>query len=241
MEFFKNNYRADQKRVEWKFMRIEKKLKLIIKEKDRLVEQYADGKVPQDQFVNRNVALDQDLLKTKIKREKLLKTIPSLHRKDDVEISIRRFCDNAKARLDKCSDFESKRKFLLDHIEKVIYNKYKVTLLGWIPIMSQNNDSGAKISFKIEDEINPKKIRSRVRQRFLVDSRLKEWGAGGRDTKIFQEKIKELQLPRVKATQVTQQLLNTPLREVIGYTVNGRKELEVLRNNARKTFFNSID
>jgi hypothetical protein len=46
---------------------------------------------------------------------------------------ILRFCDGARARFDPCGDFGAKRQFLLDHVEKVIYLRGKVTIVARLP------------------------------------------------------------------------------------------------------------
>jgi hypothetical protein len=49
-----------------------------------------------------------------------------------VDASIRQFCASANARLQACADFDAKRQFLVDHVERVIYNGYKATVVGAI-------------------------------------------------------------------------------------------------------------
>ncbi|PJE64862.1 MAG: hypothetical protein COU90_01190 [Candidatus Ryanbacteria bacterium CG10_big_fil_rev_8_21_14_0_10_43_42] len=99
-------------------------------------------------------------------------------------MSIRQFCDSAKNQLEKCNDFESKRKFLTDHIEKVVYQNYKATIIGSVPIRSSayeeidlpNDES--KIPFRIEGEIDTSLLHRGPRQKFAEDGRLKKYGSG---------------------------------------------------------------
>jgi hypothetical protein len=51
----------------------------------------------------------------------------------------------------------------------------------------------------------------------------------------------ELQAQKVKTSQVTQQLLDAPLRESIGYTVKGRKKLQELRKEANDIYTTNLD
>jgi hypothetical protein len=69
-----------------------------------------------------------------------------------VDASIRQFCANANARFQICGDFDAKRQFLVDHVERVIYTGYKITVLGSIPLQTASGQS--KLQFRIRGEIN---------------------------------------------------------------------------------------
>jgi hypothetical protein len=56
------------------------------------------------------------------------------------------------------SDFDAKREFLVGHIEKVIYNRYKVAISGSVPVQSGSGET--KVQFRIEDEIDIVAVRS---------------------------------------------------------------------------------
>jgi hypothetical protein len=65
-----------------------------------------------------------------------------------VGLSIRQFCANAQARFEGCTDFDTKRQFLLDHVERVIYNHSKVTIVGSVPVASVSPGQ-TKLQFRI--------------------------------------------------------------------------------------------
>ena len=90
-----------------------------------------------------------------------------LHRRQHV----RQFCANAKARLQACTDEDSKRSFLLDHIERVIYDHYEVTVIGSVPV--QTTTGASKLPFRIHGTINIKKVRSEAQRK----AALKQWHA----------------------------------------------------------------
>jgi hypothetical protein len=75
----------------------------------------------------------------------------------------REFCASARARFEACADFDAKRRFLLNHIERVIYNRYKVTIAGSVPVQSASGET--KLQFRIEGEIDRDAVRSR-RERY---------------------------------------------------------------------------
>jgi hypothetical protein len=74
---------------------------------------------------------------------------------------VRQFCASARARFRACGDFDAKREFLLGHVERVIYNGYKVTVAGSIPVQSASGDT--KLQFRIKGAIDEKAVRSRPR------------------------------------------------------------------------------
>jgi site-specific DNA recombinase len=243
MDFFKKDYRSSQQRIEWKLMRIDKKEKGIAAQKKRLVDTYAAGHLAQQEYVDRNVALDQELLKIRNGKNELLLTVPLLDKKEVVEMSIREFCNNAKMRLEKCNDFSSKRQFLTDHIEKIIYEKTRVTIVGGVPLHSSDRGEvvgNPKIEFRIESDFNKKEF-FKKRVRYVVDSRLKEWGSGGRDAAVYAARMKELQLPEVKTSSVTQQTINMPLRTAtVRYLTKSYLQNQKEWNAARETLMKSI-
>jgi hypothetical protein len=65
--------------------------------------------------------------------------------------SVRRFCAAARAQFEGCTDFASKRQFLRDHIEAVIFDHGRITVVGSV------ND--LKLPFRIEGQIDRASIR----------------------------------------------------------------------------------
>jgi hypothetical protein len=59
------------------------------------------------------------------------------------------------------TDFDAKRQFVVDHVERVIYNRYKVTIAGSVPVQSASAET--KLQFRIEGEIDGEAVRSRPR------------------------------------------------------------------------------
>ena len=57
------------------------------------------------------------------------------------------------------------------HVERVIYNPYKVAIVGFVPAHSGSGDT--KLPFRIKGEIDAKAVRSRARTMRLNDRRWK--------------------------------------------------------------------
>jgi hypothetical protein len=75
-----------------------------------------------------------------------------------VDASVRQFCATAKARLQACTDFDANRQFLVDHVERVIYDRYNVTVTGSVPV--QGADGTTKLPFRIKGKIDITAVRS---------------------------------------------------------------------------------
>ena len=106
---------------------------------------------------------------------------------------------------------------------------------------SKSSNEESKISFRIEDDFNKKLFRKKDRARYLVDSRLKEWGSGGRDATAHKARMEELKLPELKASQVTQQIVNTPLRTAtVRYMAKSYLQNQKTWNEARDNLVSKI-
>ena len=81
----------------------------------------------------------------------------SLQHEDFVDASVRQFCSTTRARLRACSDFDANRQFPVDHVERVIFDYYKVTLAGSVPVQAVSEAS--KLPFRIEGTIDIAAIR----------------------------------------------------------------------------------
>jgi hypothetical protein len=84
----------------------------------------------------------------------------SPHHENFVNASTRQFCANANARFQACGDFDGKRQFLVDHVERVIYNRYKVTVVGSVPVQTASGQ--ARLQFRIRAEIDKSAVRRRL-------------------------------------------------------------------------------
>jgi hypothetical protein len=121
-------------------------------------------------FPTLDILLFIDLIE-RLTREKaeLVAALRSPLHEDFVDASILQFCASANARLQACLDFDAKRQFLVDHVERVIYNRYKITIAGSVPVQSTLGET--KLQFRIEGEIDGKAVRSRPRTIRAEDGR----------------------------------------------------------------------
>jgi hypothetical protein len=94
-----------------------------------------------DEYIAANRALDERLERLVRAKVKLVTALRPTHHEDFVDASVRQFCATAKARLQACSDFDANRRFLVDHVERVIYDRYHVTIVGTIPVRTEAGES----------------------------------------------------------------------------------------------------
>jgi hypothetical protein len=74
-----------------------------------------------------------------------------------VDASVRQFCATAKARWYDCTNDEMRRQFLLDFIDRVVFDHYKFTVIGSVPLAAGSGASS--IPFRIKGEINQVAVR----------------------------------------------------------------------------------
>lgn len=233
MEFFRQT-NHDQVLSTRKLKRLEKQIADIEETKSKLVSRHVSGNISQEDYIQLNTEQDANLKKLKTRLDELTTSTSLLHNKNLVDTNIRKFSNEVNSQIDRLKTFDDKRQFLIKHVEKVVYDKYHVTVYGSVPVSYQGKVE--KPPFCLKGHIDTTQLHRGPRQQFLVDGRLKEWGAGGRDIEITKARKQELQSEKVKKSQVTQKVVNVPTRESIGYTIEGRKKLEKIREDASKTY-----
>ena len=82
-----------------------------------------------------------------------------LDQQNAVETAIAQFCEDARVRLLRCGDFATKRQFLLDHVEKVIFINDRITIHGSVAVTATTRalaeTETGKLEFHISDQITP--------------------------------------------------------------------------------------
>jgi site-specific DNA recombinase len=137
---------------------VAKKIGALDHERRELISRYAADQMTGEEYIAANRALDEKLERLVRAKAKLVTALRPTHHEDFVDASIRQFCATAKARLQACSDFDANRHFLVDHVERVIYDRYHVTIVGAVPVRTESGES--KLPFRIEAKINIAAVRS---------------------------------------------------------------------------------
>jgi hypothetical protein len=144
--------------------------------KRQLIDLYASGVLSEAVYVDGNVALDQELHALKHKKQEFTRGLPLLHT-ESVDLSIQQFCGAARARFERCTTFEDKRQFLVDFIERVVYDRYRVSVIGSVSIKTQIHNSQEietrKLSFCLRGEIDKTTLhKTKPRKKFAEDGRM---------------------------------------------------------------------
>ena len=96
------------------------------------------------------------------KRDEVLKQIPTLRNPHLIDASVRQHVEAVRTRLENATDFDTKRRFLLDHIARVVYANDRIALHGAVPVNVPARDAPeqpserSKIGFSIEGTLNRK-------------------------------------------------------------------------------------
>jgi hypothetical protein len=102
-----------------------------------------------------------------------------------IEPSIQQFCGIARVRCECCATFDDKRQFLVDFVEPVVYDRYRVTVIGSVPIKMQLGNSQEietrKVAFCPRAEIDKTTLhKTKPRKTFAEDGRMDAFGFAGR-------------------------------------------------------------
>ncbi len=156
MPGLKQNGAASKRKIEKQVQGIDQKIKETSLKKSRIVDLYASGDLNKEEYLKRIAMYDTDASLFSAKRVELLNRVPVMHKPEAITAAIGNFCENAKQQYEALSDFDSKRRFILDFIEKVTYRNDRVTVHGSIPIESN------KIEFEIKRMIDREQLRDQL-------------------------------------------------------------------------------
>jgi hypothetical protein len=143
--------------------KVAQKIGALDHERRELIDRYAADQMTGDEYIAANRALDERLERLVRAKAKLVTALRPTHHEDFVDASIRQFCATARARLQACSDFGANRHFLVDHVERVIYDRYNVAIVGSVPVRTESGES--KLPFRIEGKIDIAAISSNSSRR----------------------------------------------------------------------------
>jgi hypothetical protein len=174
-------------------MGIARKIQAAEERKRQLIDLYASGHLAEAAYVDANISLDQELHELKGRKAEFVGGLPLLHT-ESIEPSLRQFCDIARLRFERCATFDDKRQFLADFVERVVYDRYRVTVIGSVPIKMQLSNSQEietrKLAFCIRGEIDKSTLhKTKPRKKFAEDGRMSAFGSGDRKEPVISSPI----------------------------------------------------
>jgi site-specific DNA recombinase len=188
IDALKNDAETDHTKIAASLMEIAREIQAAEERKRQLIDLYASGNLSEEAYVNANVDVDREVHALKLKKADVVRGLPLLH-KESIDVSIRQFSDAARVRLDACVSVEDKRQFLTDFVERIVYDRYRVVVVGCVTIKTQTSDAREietrKLSFSISGEIDKNNLHKKPRKKFAEDGRLKAFGSGGRKQTVL--------------------------------------------------------
>jgi site-specific DNA recombinase len=148
---------ADDRGTARELSLIARKISALDHERRRLIDQYAADQMPGEEYIHANRGLDCDLERLIREKTRLATALGSPNHEDFVDASVRQFCATTKAPWYDCTNNEMRRQFVLDFIERVVFDHYKVTVVGSVPVAAGSGASS--IPFRIKGEINRVAVR----------------------------------------------------------------------------------
>jgi hypothetical protein len=159
LQNFLNSTKASERlksQTEAGIKKADQKMEDLKKEKKQTLNLCANGKLNRREYTEKCLWVDNEIKKVKLEKDKLITKIPNLQKEEIIDVSLRRYCETIKAKLEKCSDFDTRRQFLLEYISEIIYASGNIIINGFVPIKTKSDADEQienKIKFSIEDKI----------------------------------------------------------------------------------------
>jgi hypothetical protein len=148
----------DDRSIARELARVAEELGALEEERRHIINRYAADELSGPDYIAANRAVDGRQERLTRKKTELVAALRSPLAEDFMDASLRQFCTSAKAKWQASLDYDARRQFLVSHLERVIYNRYHVAIVGTVPVQSASGET--MIRFRIEGEINYGKVRA---------------------------------------------------------------------------------
>jgi hypothetical protein len=118
---------------------------------------------------------DAKLARLKREKREIAAGMPPLDAETVLDAGIRAFCEDAKAEFNASADRDARRAFLAGRVERIIYRKHQVTIVGAAPLPSTDGDEARKAVFRIAGKIDIEAVKARPRPTKPGDGRVRKW------------------------------------------------------------------
>jgi hypothetical protein len=143
-------------------------------QKQRSIDLYAADRLTNQAYIAENRNLDREIQRLHKRKAQIARELEAAAANDLVEHSIREYCERTKERFAKCSAFDVTRQFLVDHIQRIIYMRSKVTIFGSVPVKRGPFQAAVPVPFRIEGELDRRAIRAKPKKLLPDDGRWKK-------------------------------------------------------------------
>jgi site-specific DNA recombinase len=136
----------------------------------RIYDAYAKEELSAAEYIEASRAIDEDIVKLRRKKEAVQAASRQAGQANTITASIHHYCATARARFEACDDFDDKRAFLRDYVERIVFDRGRITILGSLPL---DGPSPRTLPFRIEGE-----IAKGSKRRWAQDERFGSWVPG---------------------------------------------------------------
>jgi DNA invertase Pin-like site-specific DNA recombinase len=161
LEYASKEDRVVERQIEAQLKAIDSRIERLGHEKKRMLDLYAVGDLDRDVYARRCLRYDHQISGAKAQRDELMARIPIL-RNQMIDVSVRQYVEALRAHLEDAIDFDRRRQFLLDHVDRVVYANDHVALHGALPVNvparagPEQPSDRSKIGFCIEGTLDRK-------------------------------------------------------------------------------------
>jgi hypothetical protein len=129
----------------------------------RIYDAYGKEQIAAEVYIEVSRAIDEGIVKLRREKEAVLNAWRRTNQVETLTACIRQFCAAARARFEACDDFDSKRAFLRDYVERIVFDKGKISIHGAIA-------HEGTLPFRIEG-----RIEKGSKRRWAQDERFGSW------------------------------------------------------------------
>ncbi len=139
VEVLRTRTRDREDKYRKKLAGIEKEPKQNEEQKQRLLNLYTEGQKSKEIFMRKLAGLEEEERKLREKQVELANTVTLIPDPPLVRKSIKAFCECMQEQLRRVVDFASKRQFLLDLIDSIIFDDDVLVIRGFVPLLILNS------------------------------------------------------------------------------------------------------
>ncbi len=137
-----------QLRLKRRIAKIEQEISSLTEKRKRIINLYTNGDIGMEDYNKNILECDQGIAIRNTEKKEVLSNIPVLYKENIVAESIEDYCAIVRKRYEECTDFDTKRKFCLDFVDKIVHDENDgLTFHGSVPI------EGSKLGFVIKKVI----------------------------------------------------------------------------------------
>jgi hypothetical protein len=150
-----------RRRTEARLKALEAAVGRLAQDKNRIVDLYVKGRIGDAEYARLCRKNDGEAADAKARRAKMLSLIPTLHKRDAVAAGVRLFCESVRTDIIGNADGEARRKSLREYVEKITFDRGRITIASSVPVRSATRRPEAggnadRIPFVIEGTLRQK-------------------------------------------------------------------------------------